>query len=215
MQVERQTLTHPSDVLPPTSEAKLGIRAFATAIGNEIVKGLSRSVAWQDRFVPGIDPVRALFPGHHVCFGERRVPPGASRTALARLRRVHLLPHANQPALLGAARRDAERHPRTDVSEPAPVLAAHHWARSRRRGRGRPQCDCAGPVDHPGGAGIDPVAVGSAAAPGAAGVGQCGVFLDPRWAHAALQAPGNPQGDVPGRRAHELRNEVVEELFAE
>lgn len=40
MQVERQTLTHPSDVLPPTSEAKLGIRAFASAIGNEIVKGL-------------------------------------------------------------------------------------------------------------------------------------------------------------------------------
>ena len=40
MQVERLTQTHPSDVLPPTSEAKPGIRAFATAIGNEIAKGL-------------------------------------------------------------------------------------------------------------------------------------------------------------------------------
>jgi len=40
MQVDRLTHTHPSDVLPPTGEAKRGIRAFATAIGNEVSKGL-------------------------------------------------------------------------------------------------------------------------------------------------------------------------------
>ena len=36
MQIERQTFPHPSNVLPPTGEAKLGIRAITTAIGNEI-----------------------------------------------------------------------------------------------------------------------------------------------------------------------------------
>ena len=40
MQAERLTQTHPSDVLPSTVEAKRGIRAFVTAIGNEIAKGL-------------------------------------------------------------------------------------------------------------------------------------------------------------------------------
>ncbi len=40
MQIERQTFPHPSNVLPPTGEAKLGIRAIATALGNEIAKGL-------------------------------------------------------------------------------------------------------------------------------------------------------------------------------
>src|SRR5713101_1467055 len=40
MQVERLTQPPPSEVLPPTGEAKVGIRALATAIGNEIVKGL-------------------------------------------------------------------------------------------------------------------------------------------------------------------------------
>ena len=40
MQIERQTFPHPSNVLPPTGEAKLGIRAITTAIGNEIAKGL-------------------------------------------------------------------------------------------------------------------------------------------------------------------------------
>jgi len=40
MQVERLTQTTPSKALPPIGEAKLGIRAFATAIGNEITKGL-------------------------------------------------------------------------------------------------------------------------------------------------------------------------------
>src|SRR5258708_25256284 len=37
---ERRMQTHPSDVLPQTGEAKPGVRAFATAIGNEIAKGL-------------------------------------------------------------------------------------------------------------------------------------------------------------------------------
>ena len=40
MQIERQTSPHPSNVLPPTDEAKVGIRAIATALGNEITKGL-------------------------------------------------------------------------------------------------------------------------------------------------------------------------------
>ncbi len=40
MQIERPTFTHPSNVLPPTGEAKVGIRAIATALGNEIAKGL-------------------------------------------------------------------------------------------------------------------------------------------------------------------------------
>src|SRR5258706_2292702 len=40
MQVERQMFPHPSNVLPPTGEARLGIRAIATALGNEIAKGL-------------------------------------------------------------------------------------------------------------------------------------------------------------------------------
>ncbi len=40
MQRERRMQTHPSDVLPQTGEAKPGVRAFATAIGNEIAKGL-------------------------------------------------------------------------------------------------------------------------------------------------------------------------------
>jgi ABC-2 type transport system permease protein len=40
MQAERLTQTHPSEVLPPTSEVKLGRRACTTAIGNEIAKGL-------------------------------------------------------------------------------------------------------------------------------------------------------------------------------
>jgi ABC-2 type transport system permease protein len=40
MQIERRMQTHPSEVLPPTGEAKPGVRAFATAIGNEIAKGL-------------------------------------------------------------------------------------------------------------------------------------------------------------------------------
>src|SRR5215471_661496 len=40
MRVEKLTQTHPSEVLPPTGEAKPEIHAFATAIGNEIEKGL-------------------------------------------------------------------------------------------------------------------------------------------------------------------------------
>ncbi len=40
MQVERLATTHSSNVLPPTGEAKPGIRAFAAAISNEIEKGL-------------------------------------------------------------------------------------------------------------------------------------------------------------------------------
>jgi ABC-2 type transport system permease protein len=40
MQVEGQTLTRPSSVLPPLGETKGDIRAIATAIGNEIEKGL-------------------------------------------------------------------------------------------------------------------------------------------------------------------------------
>src|SRR5262245_15417051 len=40
MQAERLTHTHPSEMLPPRGEAKPGIRAFATAIGNEVAKGL-------------------------------------------------------------------------------------------------------------------------------------------------------------------------------
>ena len=40
MQAERLTHTHLSEMLPPDGEAKPGIRAFATAIGNEVVKGL-------------------------------------------------------------------------------------------------------------------------------------------------------------------------------
>ncbi len=40
MQVERFASRRASDVLPPPGEAKPGIRAFATAIGNEIAKGL-------------------------------------------------------------------------------------------------------------------------------------------------------------------------------
>jgi ABC-type polysaccharide/polyol phosphate export permease len=40
MQIERPTFPHPSNVLPPTGVAKLGIRAIATALGNEIAKGL-------------------------------------------------------------------------------------------------------------------------------------------------------------------------------
>lgn len=40
MQVERVIQPPPSEALPPTGEAKRGMRAFATAIGNEIDKGL-------------------------------------------------------------------------------------------------------------------------------------------------------------------------------
>ncbi len=40
MQGERVIQTPPSEVLPPTGEAKPGMRAFATAVGNEIEKGL-------------------------------------------------------------------------------------------------------------------------------------------------------------------------------
>ena len=40
MHVERLTQTTPSKALPPIGEAKPGIWAFATAIGNEITKGL-------------------------------------------------------------------------------------------------------------------------------------------------------------------------------
>ncbi len=40
MQVERLIQTPPSEALPPTGEAKRGIRTFATAIGNEVSKGL-------------------------------------------------------------------------------------------------------------------------------------------------------------------------------
>ena len=40
MQIERRMQTHPADVLPQTGEAKPGVRGFATAIGNEIAKGL-------------------------------------------------------------------------------------------------------------------------------------------------------------------------------
>ena len=40
MQVDKLANTHLSEALPPTGEAKRGIRAFATAIGNEIEKGL-------------------------------------------------------------------------------------------------------------------------------------------------------------------------------
>ncbi len=40
MQIERQTFPHPSNVLPPTDEAKVGIRVITTALGNEIAKGL-------------------------------------------------------------------------------------------------------------------------------------------------------------------------------
>src|SRR5258708_39495071 len=40
MQIERRMQTHLSEVLPQTGESKPGVRAFATAIGNEISKGL-------------------------------------------------------------------------------------------------------------------------------------------------------------------------------
>jgi hypothetical protein len=40
MQIDKLANTHLSEVLPPTGEAKPGIRAFATAIGNEVTKGL-------------------------------------------------------------------------------------------------------------------------------------------------------------------------------
>ncbi len=40
MQGERLIQTPPSSALPPTGKAKPGMRAFATAIGNEIEKGL-------------------------------------------------------------------------------------------------------------------------------------------------------------------------------
>ncbi len=40
MQVERLASPHASDMQPPGSSAKQGIRTFATAIGNEIAKGL-------------------------------------------------------------------------------------------------------------------------------------------------------------------------------
>lgn len=40
MQGERLIQTPPSEALPPTGEANQGMRAFATAIGNEIEKGL-------------------------------------------------------------------------------------------------------------------------------------------------------------------------------
>src|SRR3989442_2886402 len=40
MQIERQTFPHPSNVLPPTDEAKVGIRVITTAVGTEIGKGL-------------------------------------------------------------------------------------------------------------------------------------------------------------------------------
>src|SRR5215469_14462916 len=40
MQIERRMQTHLSEVLPQIGEAKPGIRAFITAIGNEIEKGL-------------------------------------------------------------------------------------------------------------------------------------------------------------------------------
>ena len=40
MQIERVIQPAPSEALPPTGEAKRGMRAFATAIGNEIEKGL-------------------------------------------------------------------------------------------------------------------------------------------------------------------------------
>src|SRR5215470_2973116 len=40
MQIERLASIHASDVPPLTGDAKPGVRAFATAIGNEIAKGL-------------------------------------------------------------------------------------------------------------------------------------------------------------------------------
>src|SRR6266568_2430344 len=40
MQGERLIQTPPSEALPPTGEAKGGVRAIATAIGNEVTKGL-------------------------------------------------------------------------------------------------------------------------------------------------------------------------------
>ena len=40
MQAERLTHTHLSEMLPQGGEAQPGIRAFATAIGNEVAKGL-------------------------------------------------------------------------------------------------------------------------------------------------------------------------------
>src|SRR5260370_40777330 len=40
MHAGRLTQPPPSEALPPTGEAKRGMRAFATAIGNEIEKGL-------------------------------------------------------------------------------------------------------------------------------------------------------------------------------
>src|SRR5258708_6837661 len=40
MQIVRQTFPHPSNVLPPTDEAKVVIRVITTALGNEIAKGL-------------------------------------------------------------------------------------------------------------------------------------------------------------------------------
>src|SRR5260221_14172031 len=40
MKIERQTFTPPSNVLPPTDEAKVVIRVITTALGNEIAKGL-------------------------------------------------------------------------------------------------------------------------------------------------------------------------------
>src|SRR5215468_6577687 len=40
MQAERLRHTHLSEMLPQGAEAQPGIRAFATAIGNEVAKGL-------------------------------------------------------------------------------------------------------------------------------------------------------------------------------
>jgi ABC-2 type transport system permease protein len=40
MQGERLATTHSTEVLPPRSSEKPGMRAFATAIGNEVTKGL-------------------------------------------------------------------------------------------------------------------------------------------------------------------------------
>jgi ABC-2 type transport system permease protein len=40
MQIERRMQAYPSEVLLPIGKAKPGVRAFATAIGNEIEKGL-------------------------------------------------------------------------------------------------------------------------------------------------------------------------------
>src|SRR5260221_10915937 len=107
-------------------------------------QGPDRPLAWQARLIPGTGPVWGLLPGDQCRSGPRDLPAGSPGPDPARFRRVHLLPHANQPALLQSAPRDAERHPRADVSESVPFAADKAWAGVRLSGGGGPVFVCAG-----------------------------------------------------------------------